>query len=145
MAKNDFYACLNEIDQPRKFNNTTMGIKSFLKYLNKHNFKQNSTIIGVESTASYHIKLCLGTSNQGYQTKVINPLIVKKQNQTTLRKVKNDKHDSRLIRFCLTTGAGYEFDNDPDTLILKSLIRQRDSLVKARLKIDFQQADIRWK
>ena len=30
MAKNDFYACLNDIDEPKKFNNDTKGIKSFL-------------------------------------------------------------------------------------------------------------------
>lgn len=145
MAKNDFYACLNEIDDPRKFNNDTTGIKSFLSHLNKHDFKQDNTVIGVESTASYHLKICLDASDRDYTVKVINPLIVKKQNQTDLRRVKNDKKDSRLIRFCLIGGAGYPFNNDPDALILKSLIRQRDSLVSAKLKIDRQQADIRHK
>jgi len=71
--------------------------------------------------------------------------VVKKQNQTDLRRVKNDKKDSRLIRFCLTRGAGYEFNNDPEAIILKSLVRQRDSLVSARLKVDRQQNDIRHK
>jgi transposase len=59
--------------------------------------------------------------------------------------VKNDKKDSRLIRFCLIGGAGCAFNNDPDALIFKSLIRQRNSLVSAKLKIDRQQADIRHK
>lgn len=145
MAKNDFYACLNEIDEPQKFNNDTKGIKSFFSHLKRRDYSKNNTMIGVESTASYHLKLCLMTSKADYKIKVINPLIVKKQNQTDLRRVKNDKHDSRLIRFCLISGAGYEFNNDPEAIILKSLVRQRDSLVAAKLNLDRKQADIRHK
>lgn len=145
MAKNDFYACLNEIDEPAKFNNDAKGIKSLFSYFKRHDFKKENTLLGVESTASYHLKLCLMASETDYKIKVINPLIVKKQNQTDLRRVKNDKKDSRLIRFCLIGGSGYLFDNDPEAMILKSLVRQRDSLAFARLKFKRQQEDIRFK
>jgi transposase len=145
MAKNDFYACLNDIIEPSKFNNDTKGIKSFFGYLKKHNFITDNTMLGVESTASYHLKLCIMSTENNYKIKVINPLIVKKQNQTDLRRVKNDKKDSGLIRFCLAGGAGYEFINDPEAIILKSLVRQRDSLVSAKLKFDRQEEDIRRK
>ncbi|MFH1661638.1 MAG: transposase [Candidatus Falkowbacteria bacterium] len=110
MAKNDFYACLSDIIEPRKFNNDTKGIKSFFSHLKRNNFREDDTLIGVESTASYHLKLCIGTAERDYKIKIINPLIVKKQNQTDLRRVKNDKKDSRLIRFCLIGGAGYELN-----------------------------------
>jgi len=145
MAKNDFYACLSDIIEPQKFNNDAKGIKSFFAHLKKHDFQKENTLLGVESTASYHLKLCIETSERDYKIKVINPLIVKKQNQTDLRRVKNDKKDSRLIRFCLIGGAGYIFDNDPEAMILKSLIRQRDSLVFSKLKFTRQQDDIRLK
>src|SRR3989339_46456 len=145
MAKNDFYACLSDIIEPQKFNNDTKGIKLFFNHLKHHDFLKENTILGVESTASYHLKLCIETSERDYKIKVINPLIVKKQNQTDLRRVKNDKKDSRLIRFCLIGGAGYIFDNDPEAMILKSLIRQRDSLVFSKLKFTRQQDDIRLK
>lgn len=145
MAKNDFYACLNDIIEPMKFNNDSKGIKSFFSHLACHNFKKEDTLLGVESTASYHLKLCIDSSEYGYKIKVINPLIVKKQNQTDLRRVKNDKKDSRLIRFCLIGGSGYEFENDTEAIILKSLIRQRDSLAFAKLKFNRQQTDIRHK
>jgi len=145
MAKNDFYACLKDTVEPRKFNNDTTGIKSFFKHLLKNDFQKGNTILGVESTASYHLKLCIDTMERDYKIKVINPLIIKKQNQTDLRRVKNDKKDSRLIRFCLIGGAGYLFNNDPEAIILKSLIRQRDSLVFSKLKFTRQQADIRLK
>lgn len=145
MAKNDFYACLSDVIEPRKFSNDLRGIKSFFNHLKHHNFQKENTLLGVESTASYHLKLCIGTCEREYKIKVINPLIVKKQNQTDLRRVKNDKKDSRIIRFCLIGGAGCIFDNDPEAMILKSLIRQRDSLAFARLKFKRQQADIRLK
>ena len=145
MAKNDFYACLNDIGEPVKFNNDNKGIKSLFSHLRRWNFKKENTLLGVESTASYHLKLCINSTEYGYKIKVINPLIIKKQNQTDLRRVKNDKKDSRLIRFCLIGGAGYLFDNDPEAIILKSLIRQRDSLAFAKLKFRRQQEDIRLK
>jgi transposase len=145
MAKNDFFACLDEITGPRKFNNDGRGIKSFFSLLKKHNFQKDNTLLGVESTAIYHLRLCLESVEHGYGIKIINPLIVRKQNQTDLRRVKNDKKDSRLIRFCLVNGAGYLFNNDPEAIVLKSLIRQRDSLVSAKLRFARQQEDIRLK
>ncbi|MBU1783706.1 IS110 family transposase [Patescibacteria group bacterium] len=145
MAKNDFYACLGDVIEPQKFNNDTKGIKSFFNHLKRYDFQKENTLLGVESTASYHLKLCIESTENNYGIKVINPLIVKKQNQTNLRRVKNDKQDSRLIRFCLVSGAGYLFDNDPEAMILKSLVRQRDSLVFAKLKFNRQQTDIRHK
>jgi len=145
MAKNDFYACLSDVIEPVAFNNDGKGIKSFFSYLKRHDFKKENTLLGVESTASYHLKLCIDTAERDYKIKVINPLIIKKQNQIDLRRVKNDKKDSRLIRFCLIGGVGYLFNNDPEAIILKSLIRQRDSLVFSKLKFTRQQDNIRLK
>jgi transposase len=145
VSKKDFYACFDEQSESRKFNNTTLGINSFLRQLSKNNFQIQNTIIGLESTGSYHLRLCLQCSTAGYQTKVINPLIIKKQNQTNLRRVKNDPQDASLIRYCLTTGAGYAFTETPDTLLLKSLVRQRNSLATMLFKNKRQQEDVNYK
>lgn len=145
MAKNDFYACINDTTEPQKFNNDSKGIKSFFSYLKQNDFGKDDTLIGVESTASYHLKLCIDSCNNDYKINVINPLIVKKHNQTALRKVKNDKKDSVLIRFCLVGGAGYEFKYDPEQIVLRNLVRQRDNLVKFKLNLDRKQSDIRLK
>lgn len=145
VAKRDFYACFDEQSESRKFNNTTLGINSFLRHLSKSNFQNQDTIIGLESTGSYHLRLCLQCSATGFQIKVINPLIVKKQNQTNLRRVKNDQQDASLVRYCLTTGAGYVFSETSDTLLLKSLVRQRNSLANMLFKNKRQQDDVNYK
>lgn len=145
MAKNDFFACFNDTTEPEKFNNDGKGIKSFFRYIKRLGFKEDDTLLGVESTASYHLKLCIQSAESGWTINVINPLIVKKQNQIDLRKVKTDKHDSRLIRFCLTNGAGYPFSYDPESFILRNLVRQRDALAQLKLELDRKQSDIRLK
>lgn len=145
VAKRDFYACFDEQSESRRFNNTKPGINSFIHHLSKNNYENQNTVIGLESTGSYHLRLCLQCSALGFQTKVINPLIVKKQNQTNLRRVKNDQQDASLIRYCLTTGAGYRFAETADTLLLKSLVRQRNSIANMLLKNKRQQADVNYK
>lgn len=145
VAKADFDACFDENTESKKFNNTAPGINSFLRHLGKLNFQNQNTIIGVESTGSYHLRLCIQSSHLGFKIKVINPLIVKKYNQTNLRRVKNDQKDASLIRHCLTAGVGYEFSETPDTLLLKCLVRQRNSLVNIKFKNKRQQADVKYK
>lgn len=145
VAKKDFYACFEEDGASRKFNNTTVGINSFLHHLGERNFNQESTLIGLESTGSYHLRLCLQCTHRGFPTKVINPLIVKKYNQTNLRRVKTDQKDASLIRYCVAQGAGYAFTENAQTLALKSLVRQRNSLANLLFKNKRQQEDIQYK
>lgn len=145
VAKKDFYACFDEQSESQKFNNTTLGINSFIHHLNNLQFKNKNTVIGLESTGSYHLRLCVQCSAVGFQIKVINPLIIKKQNQTNLRRVKNDRQDASLIRYCLTTGVGYTFKEDKEAILLKSLVRQRNSLANMLFKNKRQQDDINYK
>jgi transposase len=145
VSKKDFFACFNEHDEAMKFNNNKQGINKFIRHLNKNNYQNSATQIGLESTGAYHLPLSLLCTQGGYPIKVINPLITKKQNQTDLRRVKNDKKDSRLIRYCLTTGAGYEFHETNESLILKNLVRQRNYLSDLRVNLKIKQQDIEYK
>ncbi|MBU1132541.1 IS110 family transposase [Patescibacteria group bacterium] len=145
VAKKDFYACFEENGESKNFNNSKSGINEFVRHLRKNKFEKSETMIGLESTGSYHLRLCLQCSKIGFRIKVINPLIVKKQNQTNLRRVKNDKKDASLIRYCVSTGAGYEFAENAETLMLKSLVRQRNSLANNILKNKRQLEDVAYK
>lgn len=145
ISKKDFYACFNEQDEPVKFDNNQSGIQRFIKHLITNQYLIHNTIIGVESTGAYHLPLSLICSQNHYVIKVINPLITKKQNQTNLRRVKNDKQDARLIRHCLATGAGCQFSETSDSLILKNMVRQRDYLSDAKRRFNLKQQDTEYK
>ena len=145
IAKRDFYACFEELEKPIKFNNNSAGIHMFIRQLNKHSHNKTNTIIGLESTASYHFPLCFKAKSLGFSVKVINPLAVKKQNQTSLRRVKNDPKDASLIRYCVAQGMGYEFNETAESLETKSLVRQRNSLANWILKLNRQLNDIEYK
>jgi len=145
MAKRDFYACLAEDREPIKFQNNKIGIDMFFKCLGRSNFGKQDTVLGVESTGSYHLPICVASQSAGYAIKVINPLIVKKQNLTTLRRVKNDKKDAALIRYCLNRGNGYEYRASQDDFMLKALVRQRNAISYNKLRIRRQKDDLDYK
>ena len=145
VAKKDFYACFEEQEKPIKFNNDNTGLHAFIRQLNKHKHNKNNTVIGLESTASYHFPLCFKCASLGFSIKVINPLAVKKQNQTSLRRLKTDQKDAELIRYCVMQGMGYEFKETAESLETKSLVRQRNSLANWILKLNRQLDDIEYK
>lgn len=145
VAKKDFYACFKESEEAIKFNNNSLGINAFIRQLGRLNYNKTNTIIGLESTASYHFPLCLRGTSLGFTVKVINPLSVKKQNQTCLRRIKTDKKDAALIRHCTAQGLGYEFKETVATVATKSLVRQRNSLTNWILKLKRQLEDIEYK
>lgn len=145
VSKNDFYACTKEAGMPIQFLNNKLGIKKFTKYLNKEKDANKNIIIGLESTGIYHMPLSHSLSKSGFIVKVINPLITKNSNQGTVRKVKNDKKDSELIRHCTANGAGNLFIDTAETLQLKGLVRQRDSLADLKNTLNIKQKNIEYK
>ena len=145
ISKNDFYACFSETEEPILFQNSRRGIKTFERYLDKNNFQKEETIIGVESTGIYHLPMTFNISKAGFSVNVINPLIVKKQNQISLRRVKNDKKDANLIRYCTTQNAGYKFIDGAEALTIKSLVRQRDSLATIKNTLCRKQESVEYK
>ena len=147
ISKRDFHVALSEDMEVIKIINDRSGIKEFIAHLKKSKFKPSETIIGMESTGSYHLLPAIVCSKAGYQVNVINPLITKKQNQTSLRRVKNDTKDARLIRYCTVNGAGYAFSETGETLTLKTLTRQRNYIVdmRRRLKLKQQNVDLQEK
>jgi len=145
ISKKDFYACFEEAEEPILFGNNKIGIKTFEKYINAHDFKKDETIIGVESTGVYYLPMSFNMSKAGFCVNVINPLIVKKQNQISLRRVKNDKKDAGLIRYCTANRAGYKFIDTSETLTIKSLVRQRDSLAMMKNTLNRKQDSVSYK
>jgi len=145
VSKNDFYACLEEAGTPVQFENSKAGIKKFADHLNKQGCSIKDVIIGVESTGIYHLPLSYHMTLSGFTVKVINPLVTSKATKATIRKVKNDRKDSEIIRHCTANGAGNRFIDTKETLELKTLVRQRDSLAFIRATLNTKQRNVEYK
>lgn len=142
ISKNDFLACFNELDKPLKFANSNLGLTKFFGYLETNSYLKDETVIGVESTGAYSLPLAIVGARKKYVVKIINPLITKNHLGSSVRKVKTDKADAKLIRVCLIEGAGAEFKDTAEEVIFKNLIRQRYFLVKLKTELTLKQQDI---
>lgn len=139
ISKADFYAAFEENEDALKFINDREGVGVFMNQIKKKGFKKNDTIIGMESTGFYHILLSLLCKKEGYEVRIINPLITSKQNKVNLRRVKTDPKDAKLIRFCTVKGEGYPFLETEDTLKIKALVRQRDYMAHLKAQLNLKQ------
>jgi transposase len=142
VSKRDFHACFNEAGDIIKFYNTRIGIYDFLVYLKQNRFSKGNTLIGLESTGSYHLQLSFLATKAGYTVNIINPLITRRQSQSAVRSVKTDVHDAGLIRLCLIKGAGHPFRDSATSLALKTLVRQRANFSMLRLHTKLRQEEV---
>jgi transposase len=90
-----------------------------------------SVLIGMESTASYHVNLFSYLASEGYAVVVINPLLISNYVKMQLRKTKTDKKDAWIIAQFLLANKDSLIRRATSPLIsdLRELARQRESLV----------------
>ena len=104
---------------------------------------ESSVLIGMESTASYHVNLFSYLVSEGYRVILINPLLISNYVKMQLRKTKTDKKDAVVIaQFLLANGATLIQRVTPSLISdLRDLSRQRESLVDemTSLKIEIKQ------
>jgi transposase len=91
---------------------------------------KNKVLLGMESTASYHIPLFTYLIARDYRVVVINPLLINNFSKRSLRKTKTDKKDALTIAQFLLREKETLFVKTPDHLIteLKDLARRREKL-----------------
>jgi transposase len=103
----------------------------------------SSVLIGMESTASYHVNLFSYLVSEGYKVLLINPLLISNYVKMQLRKTKTDKKDAVVIaQFLLANGDTLVQRATPSLISdLRDLARQRESLVgeMTSLKIKIKQ------
>jgi len=102
----------------------------------------SSILIGMESTASYHVNLFSYLVCEGYKVLLINPLLISNYVKMQLRKTKTDKKDAVVIAQFLLTNGDTLIQRATPSLIsdLRDLSRQRESLVDemTALKIEIK-------
>jgi len=89
-----------------------------------------TALIGMESTASYHIALFSYLTAQGYRVAIINPLLIANFAKLSLRKTKTDKKAaSTIAEFLLLKKEALAMETEPPRLgELKDLSRRRERL-----------------
>jgi transposase len=131
MSKDTFYAAFDEASS-LKFNNTLSGINEFLVKLSMRAAEREKTVVGVEATGVYHLFFCMTLRNSGWKVVVINPLITHRLISGSLRKLKTDRTDAIMVRRAVLSGEGYPYTEAPDVLALKTLLMEREALVRMR-------------
>ncbi|MGZ6226436.1 MAG: IS110 family transposase, partial [Syntrophales bacterium] len=90
-----------------------------------------SLLVGMESTASYHIALFSYLTAKGYRVAIINPLLIANFAKRSLRKTKTDKKDAFTIAqfLLLQRKAVNTHTASPHLTELRDLSRRRERLV----------------
>src|SRR5512135_1433542 len=88
-----------------------------------------SLLVGMESTASYHIALFSYLTAKGYRVAIINPLLIANFAKLSLRKTKTDKKDAFTIAQFVLLRKETLATGSPHLTELKDLSRRRERLV----------------
>lgn len=106
--------------------NTISGIDKLRKKLDKFELTPDNSIVGMEATGHYWLVLYSYLVEQGFEVKVINPLVTDAYRHMLIRKVKNDRIDAQVVAAVLRLGEYQETAiADKETLALRQLCRFR--------------------
>ena len=146
ISKDKFDACCIGSNGEKHFHLTCpmdrTGFEKLVSRLGALSISQDGLLIGMESTACYHMNLFSFLLAGGYTTVIINPLLISNFVKMQLRKTKTDKKDALIIaQYLLMYG-----DTLAQTSIaayiseLRDLSRQRESLLSqmTALKCDMK-------
>jgi transposase len=131
VSKEKFDACCIEEPGGKVFSLAyPMDRQGFEKFTVRLPQDKTSFLVGMESTASYHIALFSYLTAQGYRVAVINPLLISNFSKRSLKKTKTDKKDAFTIAQFLMREKEALSVITPDYLVaeLKDLARRREKL-----------------
>jgi transposase len=135
VSKETFDACCIPSHGERLFNLSASmdrkGFEELIKQLSTLSIPQESVLVGMESTACYHINLYSFLISLGYSVMIINPLLISNFVKLQLRKTKTDKKDAYVIAqfLLLNRDSLSQTILSSDISDLRDLSRQRESLV----------------
>lgn len=109
-----------------KIPNTLSGIDKLQNMLDKYSLTPQNSMVAMEATGHYWLVLYSWLFEQGFEIKVINPLVTDAYRHLRIRKVKNDRIDAEIVAKVLMFGEYQEtaVAND-ETLSLRQLCRFR--------------------
>lgn len=114
------------------FKNTAQGINELSSFLKKKRTAVTVPLV-IESTGDYHLLSALILSGEGLAVKVINPLITKKYQKSSIRDAKSDPVDAaRLAQIGLLEPELPLFRENKDTVSAKKLVSYLKHLSSSR-------------
>jgi transposase len=128
VSKEKFDACGIGDDGTKVFSVTCPMNREGFEKLMLHVPKETSPLLGMESTASYHIALFSYLTAQGYRVAIINPLLIANFTKLSLRKTKTDKKAASTIAEFLLLKKEALATEPPRLSELKDLSRRRERL-----------------
>jgi transposase len=113
------------------------GFKKLVGHLENLSIPKENLLIGMESTACYHINLFSFLLAGGYTAIVINPLLIANFVKMQLRKTKTDKKDAFVIAqfLLLYVDTLAQTSISPHVSDLRDLSRQRESLLSQMMAL----------
>jgi transposase len=117
------------------FKNTLRGIKSIVTLLHKQGTTETVPCI-IESTGNYHVQSAVMITQAHFAVKVINPLITKKYQKSSIRNAKSDPIDAhRLAQIGLLEPELLLFNADKSIISSKKLVSYLAHLMKSKQKL----------
>ena len=135
ISKEKFDACCIDKSGEKLFRLSLLmereGLDELSKKLSSLSVSKESILIGMESTACYHINLFSFLTSLGYTVVIINPLLISHFVKLQLRKTKTDKKDALVIAqfLLLNKDSLSERSLSSDISDMRDLSRQRESLI----------------
>ena len=135
ISKEKFDVCCIGIDGGRLFRLSAAmdraGFDELLMKVSSTGVSKDAILIGMESTACYHINLFSFLTSKGFTVIIINPLLISNFMKLQLRKTKTDKKDATVIAqfLLLNRDSLSQTILSSDISDLRDLSRQRESLV----------------
>jgi transposase len=137
VSKDKFDACGIGEEGAKVFSLTApMDRKGFEKLI-LHLKRKSSLLLGLESTACYHVALFSYLTAKGYKVVIINPLLISNFVKLQLRKTKTDKKDALTIaQFLVLRKEALEKQTfSADLMELRDLARRRERLTDQVTKL----------
>lgn len=78
-------------------NKTYKNTKDGLNRMVRDFRKEGESVIIIEATGTYYLRCTYKLNKEGFDVRVVNPLIIKRYSELKLRRVKTDKADARII------------------------------------------------
>jgi transposase len=144
ISKETFDACCISGQGENQFSISTSmdrkGFEELSKQLASLSVPQESVLVGMESTACYHVNLYSFLISLGYTVIVINPLLISNFVKLQLRKTKTDKKDAYVIAqfLLLNRDSLGRTVGSSDFSDVRDLSRQRESLVDQMTSIKIE-------